>query len=97
MHVNVSDGRIKEIVKRNFGYMVGNIHQYAGYSDLNYRIEAIHENEVENEATSACRIMVLKILNPDDSRYPECFGEFITGLQSQVCTDILPYYVLLNV
>ena len=76
MHVNASDGQIKDIVKRNFGQLVGNIHKYPGYSDLNYRIETIHEDGAY-KPTTAGRIMVLKVLNSDDSKCPECFGEFI--------------------
>ena len=77
MHVNASDGQIKEIVKRNFGHVIGNIHKYPGYSDLNYRIETIKERGADNKVTGAGRMMVLKVLNSDDSKYPECFGEYL--------------------
>ena len=89
MQPDVSDGRIKEIVERNFGLTVGNIHRYAGYSDLNYRIEIVQDDGVDNETTGMCRILVLKILNHDDSRYPECFGECMSDLQ---CTGVQIFY-----
>ena len=100
MQPAVTEMQLQDIVKRNYNLKVGILHRYEGYSDMNYRVETtISDDDDDNDDDDfdkkdkpvvTIKKLVLKILNREDSRFPECFGKMILTFDFLLLTHCIP-------